>query len=159
MKKILLMAFLVACSHGAKESTNDMKKHIQVYKDSAAELVKLNKANGDKNEINKLSLDLIEKAKPIMLALKTKLPQCSELMDTVISKATLMTTLTLEEIEADYHDGAALPKSPEECYEGKELIIHPATVAILTSKKRLNKDHRTQIDDEIEEVIAHIDLL
>jgi len=153
------MAFLVACSHGAKQNTKEMKEHIQVYKDSAAKLVELNKANGDKKEINKLSLELIEKAKPIMMAIKTKQPQCAELMDTVISKATLMTKLTLEEIEADYHDGAALPKSPEECYEGKELIIHPATVAIITNKKRLNKDHRTQIDDEIEEVIAHIDLL
>ena len=159
MKYLLLLAFMVGCSQAPLNNDAKIKKHIEIYKTKANELVKLNNANASKSKLNKLGLELIAQAKPIMIAYKDVHKECGELLDFVMKKSMAMTKLNLEQIEAQYHDGEALPKSPDSCYEAKELVVHPATVVILTNQKKLNKELRTQIDDEIEEVIAHIDLL
>ena len=160
MKQILTVIITlmlgISCSNASiKAAQNQL---ISDYKKTAASLVSLNKRNGDSSKIKTLALELIAKAKPIMKNHKTAHPQCGELLDTVMNKAAHMTNINLKAIEADYHDGKALPQSPDECYEAKELIVHPATVVILT-KEKLSKSSREKINDEIEEVLAHIDNL
>jgi len=72
-------------------------------------------------------------------------------------KADEMQTISLPQIERDYHDGEALPKSADHCYNAKELVVHPATVVIL-AKKKISSKTREQMLAEIDEVIAHLDL-
>ena len=156
MKFLVLSLLFMGCS---QVTTSNNKTLISDYKSNANELVQLNKANGSKEKINKMSLQLTAQAKPIMTQYKQKHPECSELIDFVIGSASKMTKLSLKEIETQFHAGEALPKSPDDCYDIKELIVHPATVTILTSKKSLTKEMRTQINDEIEEVLAHIDAI
>ncbi|MDA9189440.1 hypothetical protein N9O57_00495 [bacterium] len=152
---LLTLCTLISCSH---THTSNIKTDIQAYKESAQKLISLNNSNASEIKLKAMSLELISKATPIINSHKKRFPKCSELMDTITSSATKMTNLTLEQIEKDYHEGAALPKADDSCYEAKELIVHPATVAILT-KTKLNTESREQINEEIEEVLAHIDML
>ncbi len=161
MKSLLLLLLLsiVSCSNIAKKTIIINKEDITTYKTSATELLSKNKSKATKEEIKSMSLKLIELARPIMIGFKQEHPECMELMNFVMGRANAMSKLSLEEIEEQFHLGSALPNTDDICLDAKELIVHPATVAIITSKITLTKDLRTKIDDEIEEVIAHIDLL
>ena len=64
-------------------------------------------------------------------------------------------TLTLEEIERDYHADGALPEAPDFCYHAKDLIVHPATVILLTREPD-SELTRGRIGAEIQEVRAHV---
>jgi hypothetical protein len=161
--KNLLLPFLilsiVSCSNMAKKTTHTNKEDIITYKKNAAELLSLNKSKASKVKLNSMSMKLIELARPIMIGFGKEHPECTEMINTVMDRAETMSKLSLEIIEEQYHTGSALPKASDICYEAKELIVHPATVAIITSKRTLTRKLRTQIDDEIEEVLAHIDML
>ena len=156
---ILTIALVGSCASSKKEISHTMNQDIANYKRKARALVAENKAMASKQKLNSMSMKLIKLASPIMIGFQKKHPQCRELMGLIKKRAMAMTRLSLEQIEVQYHEGSALPKAPDVCYEAKELIVHPATVAILTSKNTLSKKHRVQIDDEIEEVLAHIDIL
>ena len=157
MKMMIVAAALVLTSCAAPKK--DIHSKVASYKVKAQNLVKMAQASESKSEMNKLSLELISSAKPIIAQFKVMHPKCTELLDTIVSDSAKMTKLSLGVIERDYHDGEALPKAPDNCYNAKELIVHPATVTILTSAKSLNSEGREQIVDEMEEVIAHIDEL
>ena len=157
MKMMIVAAALVLT--GCATSKKDIHGNVAAYKAKAQGLVKMAQTNGDKKEMHKISLDLISSAKPIIAQFKTMNPKCGELLDTIVNHSSKMTTLSLKAIERDYHDGEILPTAPDNCYNAKELIVHPATVTILTGAKSLNGEGREQIVDEMEEVIAHIDEL
>jgi len=152
--RIFLLALVFSSCATQNEQT--LPTQIDHYKVQARALIKLNKKTSDPITLQKLAFDLIAQAKPIIQAHTKKYPACAQILNTIVAKAQYMTTLSLAKIEKDYHDGEALPQAPDECYEAKELIVHPATVIILT-KTALNDEAREQINDEIEEVIAHID--
>lgn len=151
-----LIALLAACST-TKNTNHIIEKDIAKYKQDAANILLKNKNKASTKELRTLSLNLIEQAKPIMNGFKKNHSACTELMNFVIGKSIAMTNLSLSEIEDQFHSGSALPEAPEVCFEAKELIVHPATVAIITNNKKLSKENREQINDEIEEVLAHID--
>ena len=128
------------------------------YKKSAQALVRDTRQGADAQKIADQAKQLIEKAKPILHTVKMKNPGCQKVLDIIVEKSLEMTQLDLESIERDYHHGAALPESDDECYEAKELIVHPATVVILANK-HFHTAGKKQIVDEIEELLAHIDIL
>ncbi len=166
---LLMMFLLVACTksnnvvprNDTKSDTIDFKSQIAEYKSLSLDLIKSNKNNASKNEIKSMASNLIEKAKPIMNLFSKKHPQCEKLMNAVINNSTAMTKLSLDVIETNFHQGNALPEAPDECYDAKELIVHPATVLVVINqaKAQLSKENREQIFNEIEEVVSHIDVL
>ncbi len=154
MRKIIILAaaaLAVSCS-----STQTTENTMGSYKEEAKEIISLAKNNGDKAVIRRKALNLMDTAKVLITEFKNKNPKCSNLLDFMINSSQKMTTLSLEQIEHDFHDGGALPKAPEICFEPKELLVHPATVVILTNIK-FDKEGKEQIVDELEEVIAHAD--
>ena len=65
--------------------------------------------------------------------------------------------LPLAEIERDYHKDAKLPQIPDaRCYHGKDLVVHPATVAAMAKKGIANAEERKSAEHEITEVLAHL---
>ena len=58
------------------------------------------------------------------------------------------------EIETGYHADGKLPKTPSaECYHGKDLVVHPATVVALANAGLTDRE---KAKAEITEVLGHL---
>lgn len=152
MKLLLMTLFfaLVGCSTTAKQL-----KNYEADGNKLRDLITQKSATT--TEITKLSQSLIDQAVPLLNDFSKKKPECKPVLDFIIKNAGPMQNISLSKIERDFHDGEALPKSEDHCYNAKELIVHPATVVIL-AKKPLNKKSREKMLAEIDEVLAHLDL-
>ena len=155
MNNLILALCLLLVSACASKSIHE---DVDQYKEVAERLILNNDKRAKPMVLKKDAEELIQLAKPILKKYTMKNPQCNELLSHIIAKSTYMQSLTLPEIEDKFHDGNGLPKADETCYEPKELIVHPSTVVIL-SKSELTTEGRTQIKDEIEEVLGHLDIL
>ncbi|EQC51229.1 hypothetical protein [Bacteriovorax sp. DB6_IX] len=149
---------LVSCSSSHKEEAMKLNKMVDGYDKEARSLITNNRDKKSNELLLKSAKSLISQAGPILLAYSKKYPQCEGFLKGVIDSADKMQALSLHQIEKQYHDGEALPKSDEVCFEAKELIVHPATVVIISKKKRLKKGDRRQINDEISEVLGHLEM-
>lgn len=155
IKYIISLVLLLSCAH-REESLRD---NIDAYRKEAESLVSLAKnERATKQDISKKAYKLISLAKPIISEFMAKQKKCKVVLQKVLDDSTLMTNISLKKIEIDYHDGEALPKADEDCYEPKELIVHPATVVIIT-KEKFNIKGRDQIIDEIDEVLSHLEVM
>ena len=82
-------------------------------------------------------------------------PPCGAYLNAAMRVSEKLDVLSLEEIERDYHADGALPEAPDFCYHAKDLVVHPATV-ILLSREPDTPLTRGRINAEIQEVRAHI---
>ena len=79
---------------------------------------------------------------------------CAEYLGVIQSVGATLHTLPLEEIESGYHADGKLPQvSSAECYHGKDLVVHPATVTALA---KAGLADRAKAKHEIEEVLEHL---
>jgi hypothetical protein len=154
----LVLSLLVSCSSSTEKSNSKLNKLVSEYEASAKMLLENNDKKSSKKVMISNAKELISKASPILAEFKNKNPQCTELLDAIVNSSAKMGKLTLAQIEDQYHEGSALPKAEDLCFEAKELIVHPATVIVISKRYKLKKEQRTQITDEIEEVLAHLDL-
>lgn len=131
------------------------------YEISARKLI----ANLDSETINSDSLNqqatkLLALSETVIDSAQFRLPQCKEYLTKSLALKRLLKTITHEALESDYHHDAALPKAPAECYHTKDLFVHPATVIVLTrDDPTLNETTRTSINNEIAEVLGHLELV
>ena len=98
---------------------------------------------------------LVEASKPILKAYIEKHPQCKDYLAKVLKDADHMLSMDAEIVERDYHDDGALPEAEFTCYHAKDLLVHPATVVVLTENHPDDKETRDHIIHELEEVAAH----
>ncbi len=153
MKIFALLLIFTVVSCATKNSHND----FTTYKVAAESFIKLNKNGADSQALNLAAKNLISLANPIINDFKTKYPDCSELLSFVQDNQESMTKLSHEEIERQFHEGESIPQTDNEnCYDPKELIVHPATVVIL-SRNKMSKDTRVSMTDEISEVLDHME--
>lgn len=83
--------------------------------------------------------------------------ECKMYLSVAINSVDVMLNQSLEQIEADYHsDGKLPPMSDVKCYHAKDLLVHPATVAVIAKKLPENDESRSMIHDEIAEVLEHL---
>ena len=155
---IATLTLFVSCSSNVETKSSALNLLVDDYDMKARELIKDNKNKVSSKILIKDAQDLIKKAGPILTAFTGKYPQCEVLLNSVVKSAPAMQNLTLDQIEKQYHEGSALPKADDICFEAKELIVHPATVVIISKQKKLVKTDRIQIHDEIAEVLGHLDL-
>ena len=82
---------------------------------------------------------------------------CGAYLGALLAVSKQLTSLSLDAIERDYHADGKLPKSPaDKCYHAKDLIVHPATVVILSKQGLSGKEQRDKATGEIAEVLAHL---
>jgi hypothetical protein len=155
---ILILTLGVSCASTKKQSNVDLNKLVSEYEVSAKVLLSNNRKKKSKKTMIKSANDLISKAKPILVEFSARNPQCKELLDVIIKSDVKMGNLSLHEIEDQFHEGSALPEADDLCFEAKELIVHPATVIVISKKYKLKKGQRVQINDEIAEVLGHLGL-
>lgn len=111
-------------------------------------------------QINQSSAQLVELAKKILPAFSKNNPKCVDYLNTVMAAADSMQSLTLEQIEADYHLDGKLPTlTSGDCYHAKDLLVHPATVVVMSKTLADNKENRRQMAHELTEVIQHLGLV
>ncbi|MEM6998946.1 MAG: hypothetical protein AAF419_03800 [Pseudomonadota bacterium] len=100
-----------------------------------------------------LSTDVIESA-------RFRLPQCEIYLTKTLELKTMLEDISHESLEKNYHADGALPKAPAECYHTKDLLVHPATVIVLTrDDPALKRNTRGTIVAEINEVLAHTEIV
>ena len=89
-----------------------------------------------------------------------------KLMKLCIDNAEKMSAMSLEEIEAQWHDGEAITKAGLDVkgfdHFGEAMchadgVIHPATAIICLNayKKDQKQEHLDQVKDELSEVVSH----
>lgn len=83
--------------------------------------------------------------------------ECKAYLSVAMNSVNVMLNLTLEQIEADYHaDGKLPPMNDVKCYHAKDLLVHPATAAVIANTQTQNPESRQMIHDEIAEVLEHL---
>ena len=85
-----------------------------------------------------------------------KQPICKVYLETAINAIGEMLAGTLEDIEKNYHaDGKLPPVQAAECYHAKDLLVHPATIAVIANTQEDSQQTREAISHELEEVLEH----
>ena len=84
-------------------------------------------------------------------------PECKEYLDAIVAVGSTLKDLPIAEIEAGYHMDGKLPTMPSaDCYHGKDLVVHPATVSAQAKAGLPTKEAREEAKGEIVEVLAHL---
>lgn len=106
--------------------------------------------NNDAQQLTRLSTELL----PQFIEANE---ECKQYLSVAINSVDVMLNLSLEQIEADYHADGKLPAMNDvKCYHAKDLLVHPATVAVIANKLPENDESRAMIHDEIAEVLEHL---
>ncbi|WP_111976834.1 hypothetical protein [Algibacillus agarilyticus] len=156
MRTLSLLAALALTTAGLNAQTkpNDA---WDLYKTNAQSLQRLTKA-ADFQDISATSSTLTYLAKSMLPEFAASHPQCNEYLSAVVKAADTMQTLTLEQIESDYHADGKLPKvQSAKCYHAKDLLVHPATVTVMAKTLTDTDETRKNMAHEIVEVIMHFD--
>ncbi|REL36267.1 hypothetical protein [Thalassotalea euphylliae] len=107
-------------------------------------------------ELAKKSAELTTLSTKLLPAFVVKQPICKDYLGAALAAANDMMTLSLDEIERDYHADGKLPAvKSAACYHAKDLLVHPATMAVIAKTAEDSKDTREQIEHELEEVLEH----
>ncbi len=107
-------------------------------------------------DLAKKSEKLTELSTMLLPAFMKKHEICTDYLKAALAAADSMTSLSLDDIEKDYHaDGKLPPVKSASCYHAKDLLVHPATMAVIAKTKADSKETREQIEHELEEVLEH----
>lgn len=177
MKCFAVLSLLLVSCQDTQESTSTEKKNVEspkktekpavekkvvpttespkeVYKKQAESLMAKIDGSGSAEEIATLSKELTKTGLSMLPALVELHKECTEYLGAIQSIGPTLHTLPLEEIESGYHADGKLPQvSSAECYHGKDLVVHPATVTALA---KAGLTDRAKAKHEIEEVLEHL---
>lgn len=154
MKKLTALgaaALFSAASFGHGHSTQNWDAYQTLAKD-----INNTVATASLEELAKKSEKLTKLSTMLLPAFMKKHEICSEYLQAALAAADKMTSLSLDDIEKDYHaDGKLPPVKSAACYHAKDLLVHPATMAVIAKTKSDSKETREQIEHELEEVLEH----
>ena len=124
------------------------------YREQAEALVAAIDGGKDAAEIGQLADKLTKTGLAMLPALIEKHAECKAYLDAIIAVGDKLKDMPLDEIEAGYHADGKLPETPSaECYHGKDLVVHPATVVALVNAGLTDRE---QAKAEITEVLGHL---
>ncbi|WP_125716734.1 hypothetical protein [Pseudoalteromonas rubra] len=155
---------LLGCSEQAEQANASTATPIQPqdtlhrYRLIASDLLTNIRIQTPAEAIAQQAEDLMHEAGPVLAHFNQAYPQCGAYLDAVLGAAQTLPTLTLQQLEQDYHDAQALPTLADPvCYHPKELLVHPAKVAVM-AKAGLSDDE-AYLDAELElvELMAHVE--
>ena len=127
------------------------------YRQQANALVAAIDSGADAAAILVLADELTATGLSMLPAMKTEHPICGAYLDAITAVGATLKDLPLEEIESGYHSDGKLPPMPSaECYHGKDLVVHPATVAAMAKAGLATPEDRRSAKGEIVEVLGHL---
>ncbi|WP_077339008.1 hypothetical protein [Pseudocolwellia agarivorans] len=153
MKTILIIALSAVLF---TQSANATKANNWEQYEQLAEKVEANITTASFKELTEKSIELVNLSKQLLPEFMSKESACKNYLSAVLSASDEMLTISLDDIERDYHSDGKLPKvdSPI-CYYAKDLLVHPTTMAIVANTQNDTKKARAQIKLELEEVLTH----
>jgi hypothetical protein len=100
---------------------------------------------------------LAKKADAMIAPFVAQFPVCGDYLKATQALNASWSTLTLDQIEADYHKDGALPRIENAqdralCYQMKDLLVHPLTGLRLLEEPTLDVK---SLRHEIDEVVSH----
>ncbi|MFD2167696.1 hypothetical protein ACFSJY_15700 [Thalassotalea euphylliae] len=108
------------------------------------------------SELAKDSAMLTKLSTKLLPAFVAKQPVCTEYINAAIAATDTMLNSSLDVIEKDYHADGKLPKiKAAVCYHAKDMLVHPATMAVIAKTEAGNEKAREMIAHELEEVLEH----
>ena len=130
---------------------------LDVYRSQAKHLITLLEAGAPEAEVLLAADTLTQTGIAALEPMIRQHPECEGYLRAIEAAGPTLKTLPLAEIETGYHSDGALPPMPSpECYHGKDLVVHPATVAAMATAGLKTQDARTDAKAEITEVLAHL---
>ena len=111
---------------------------------------------GDTAAASKANAELMALAEAVFEQAKPKTAHCDAYLAASRGVMKKLDTITLDELERDYHKDGALPAAPGDCYHLKDLLVHPATVQV---QLRATPADVAGMREEIEEVLEHLDIV
>ncbi|GLX86844.1 hypothetical protein tloyanaT_30970 [Thalassotalea loyana] len=152
-KPALLLLPLIACaSYSASAHETD---HWDQYETLATNISKTVKT-APLDKLTKQSIELTQLSTQLIPAFIEQHPICKGYLTAALGASNKMTSLSLEDIEKDYHADGKLPAvKSAKCYHAKDLLVHPATMAVIGKTQQDTKQTRQQMADELEEVLEH----
>jgi hypothetical protein len=158
MKNIITLSLSLLIFAGCSSLNGTGSGEIYGFqKDLTALRTHINQKEIDVQWVKEESLSLIDQAVPLLESFALKYPDCHALIKKVISEREAMLEMELVDIERLYHEGEALPEAKLLCYNPKELIVHPATVYLLTLDNKVEKPLMS-MRAELEELDLHFNL-
>ena len=131
-----------------------------LYKQQANELHSAIADRKNATAVLKLADNLTQTGLSILPSIITANPECTAYLEAIRAVGSTLKDLPIPEIEAGYHADGELPKTPSaKCYHGKDLVVHPATVAALAKLGLNTEEEQQQAKDEIAEVIVHLEAI
>jgi predicted outer membrane protein len=98
--------------------------------------------------------EMLESAKPVLVAYSEKNAGCKEQLDKIIELYPEIDTMTPKEIKKNIEGGAALPEGGDECYAARDIIAHPAIVRA-TVRLGMENAKVAKLKKEMEEALEH----
>ena len=147
-------------SEGVPEKQKSAKNTPELYKTQATNLVQAIEGTTSASEILTLADELTVTGLSLLPTMIQAHPECKEYLEAIRTVGPKLKDLPLEEIESGYHADGKLPKMPSpECYHGKDLVVHPATVAALAKSGLSTSESRESAKHEIIEVLSHLNAI
>jgi len=142
------------------------------FKKIANETIKQAKSGDIKNidQLIAMQNKLINIGKSASKSYGATNPKASKMMKLIVAQADTMKSMSLSQIEAQWHEkaflkGKGIPPAllAEKSKTGSymDTVVHPATTFILLSEFKTTKDKKLlqQVIGELEEVLHHVDAL
>jgi hypothetical protein len=127
------------------------------YRSQAEALVVAIEAGKSSEEVLQLADALTSTGLKLLEGMTRAHPECKTYLDAIAAVGPTLRDLPLEEIESGYHADGKLPPMPSgTCYHGKDLVVHPATVAALAKGGLDTDEQRDAAQSEIAEVLSHL---
>ena len=152
---------LTACSGQSPESSSTTSSQVTLttaYRKQASAVLEAIDSGKPADTVKRDAIELTKLGVQMLDSLQSSHPECTSYFDAIRKVATTLHQLPLSEIESGYHMDGKLPDMPAaECYHGKDLVVHPATVAAIARLGLSTPDERTQAHGEITEVLSHLE--
>lgn len=169
MKKLLILPLLLAMAACDNANTNTQQSSqntnvaaekpsttLTEYKANSQTLLSLIRNKANDSEVAQQAAVLVALSTDIVTEFQQRFPNCNDYLNALLAAATTIPTLPLEEIESGYHKDGKLPAlNDANCYNAKDLLVHPATVQAMATIGINSDEARQAAELEIMEVIGH----
>ena len=144
-------ALLTIQAASAGQKSDNWQQYQSLMNDISSNL-----AQAPLSDIKSQAEKLARISTSLLPAFVAKQPVCADYINAALAASETMLTLSLEDIERDYHaDGKLPPMKQAVCYHAKDLLVHPATVAVIASTSPDSPQTRNKLAHELEEVLEH----
>lgn len=151
-------AFEASVSQLAQSSSSAQSTDLWKKYETIATEIKTSHDSASFSDLKQKSQSLTQLSTELLPKFIAHNQECEAYLSVAMNSVDVMLNLSLEQIEADYHaDGKLPPMNDVKCYHAKDLLVHPATAAVIAGTMDDTAESRSMISAEITEVLEHLE--